>query len=214
MNGSAVIQLPVSARQPDRFTPPASAGDDLPPVYLIAVPTVMAKAMWQRRVAQAGAVYASDATLTDALRDGIAAVVAEDQRAELLAILDRKAELQAEAERLLALGDEAVAEREALGVAAAEVLRQVAEIERVVSRAHPPYRDMVADRGYWMTVAPVLAARHFLAGWENAPGGVRFRRDPDGLAAQDALDALPEGHLLAIGWRAIALMNAGASAKN
>ena len=214
MNGSAVIQLPVSARQPDRFTPPASAGDDPPPVYLIAVPTVMAKAMWQRRVAQAGAVYASDATLTEALRDGINAVVAAESRDAALAVLDRKAELQAEAERLLARGEEAQAEREALGLEAAEVMRQVAHIERVVSRGDERYRDMVADRGLWMTVAPVLAAKHFLAGWENAPGGVRFRRDPDGLAAMDALDALPEGHLMAIGWRAIALMNAGASAKN
>lgn len=215
MNGAAVLQLPVSARVPDRFTPSVAAGEDNPPVYIIAIPTVMAKAQWQRRLAQTGASYASDAALIEALRDGIAAVVAEDQRAELNAILDRREELTAE---IIAMpppeeGDDTKADlRAAASAELAEVLKRVAEIERVISRAYEPYRNMVADRGYWMTVAPVLAARHFLAGWENVP--VRFRRDSDGLVSQDALDDLPEGHLMAIGWRAITLMNAGTVAKN
>jgi len=189
-----VMTLPVSARERIRFTP-ATAGDaPEPPVYLIQVPSVLGRAQWQRAVAGLGARYWTDAEMLEALRDGIAALDEPAQAAERLDLVERAAARDPRQEADAALG------------------RALAALERRVRRADPAYAAMVADREFWMVAAPFLAARRFLAGWENLH--LAFQRDEEGVTAE-LVERLPEGHALAIGWRAIAAMTPSeAQAKN
>lgn len=180
------MTLPLSARERIRFTPATAADAPAPPVYLIQVPSVLGRAQWQRAVAGLGARYWTDAEMLEALRDGIAALDEPARAAERLDLVDRVASLRDS-------GDPAVA----------ELARPLTALERAVRRADPAYAAMLADREFWMVAAPFLAARRFLAGWEGL--SLAFARDDDGVPTA-LMEGLPEGHALAIGWRAIAAM--------
>lgn len=103
----------------------------------------------------------------------------------------------------------------------AALAKEIAEIERVVARYYPRFREMAADRGFWSHMAPLTAGLQFTVGWENAVSRpdkdgntvpVKFRKGGDGLVDPAAYEALPENHQILIGWRAFALMNLGAQA--
>jgi hypothetical protein len=129
-----------------------------------------------------------------ALRDGVRAVVEEEGQAVLLEKLD-------------------AAEAAGSGLAEdAELARDLAEIETAMRRHHPPYAALEAERAYWLSVAPIVASRHFLRGWEGV--AARFERR-HGLMPEDLLAEIPDAHVEAIGWEAIALMSPSrAQAKN
>jgi hypothetical protein len=154
------------------------------PTYFLAVPSLRDRLAYRRALAATGARYATDAELLATMREGVNAVVAEDQRAILIDILDRF-EGAPEAER------------------AGEIADQVEEIGRVLRPAFAGYAELLADRQYWLEMAPLLAAQHFLRGWENA--GATFKRTGN-LAAEDCLRGIPERHLAEVGWKALALM--------
>lgn len=198
--------LPASSRDLIRFIPrefstearaeAEQRGGDLsrfetPPVYLIGVPTVMGRAAWRRDVAAAGARYWTDELMLEALRYGIRLVVEAEQQPELLAIVDRYEEEKAAASE---------------GASGATPNGDLVEIERAIRTHYPRYAEMEADRVFWLTVAPIKAAQHFLRGWENL--ATRFERKA-GLVSEAALGGLPETHVMEIGFKAMNLMVPG-----
>ena len=84
-----MTMIPISAKETVRLTPsdlPEGAEDA--PVYLIAVPTLRERVGFRRALAATGARYPGDSELVSCLKEGVGQVVAEDQRPELLALLD------------------------------------------------------------------------------------------------------------------------------
>ena len=191
--------IPTSAKEIIRFTPSDSAPDaENPPVYLIAVPTVMQKKAYRRDVRAVPAFYIADTDMFNLLRDGIKAVVEDGAQAELLELVDsfESAKKTASAEAPI---DDALA-------------GDMTTLEDTISRRYSPYAQACADRDYWMGVAPLIACRHFLRGWENVATEFKQR---GGLVGEDLLEQLPESHVMEIGWRAMALMSpTRADAKN
>jgi hypothetical protein len=177
--------MTVSLSRTVRFTPPGEQGES-PPVYVITAPTLMQRAAFRRDVAAAGARYPGQDEMFRALREGIRAAVEEDAQPALLEKLD-------------------AAEAAGSGLAEdAELARDLAEIETAMRRHHPPYAALEAERAYWLSIAPIVAARHFLRGWEGVEAP--FRRQ-NGLVPEDLLAQLPDATVEAIGWEAIALMS-------
>lgn len=164
------------------------AGD--PPVYLLKPATVMERAAFRRDVHATGARYHDDAALLDCLRDGIKALVDDTQKPELLAVIDAVEELRAAAPSTPSAAD-------------VKTLADFDEIESTLRQHWPRYAQMTAERAYWITVAPIIACRHFLRGWENRR--CAFIRKA-GLVAEDSLALLDETELMEIGFKAMALM--------
>ena len=164
-----------------------------PPVYLIATPTILERAKWRRSVLATGARWHDDGAMVACLKRGIAEVVAPGQEAELLDIVDR-----------FAAHDE--------GQAPEDLSIDFEEIERTVQGAYPAYAGLAADRAYWLSVAPIIAAQHFLRGWENVEAPFQQRA---GQLTENCLAMIPEAHVMEIGLKAIELMSpTGDLAKN
>ena len=68
----------------------------------------------------------------------------------------------------------------------------------------PAYATLVAAREFYLNVAPILAAQHFLAGWENVAVAVETAR---GQITEACLAQLDRTHVLEAGWYAISLMS-------
>ncbi len=110
------------------------------PVYLISTPTILERAKWRRSVLATGARWHDDEAMVACLKRGIADVLAPAQEAELLDIVDRFTGC-----------DE--------GQAPEDLAIDFEEIERAVQGAYPTYAGLAADRAYWLSAAPILAAR-------------------------------------------------------
>jgi hypothetical protein len=166
---------------------------ETPPVYLIATPTILERAKWRRSVLATGARWHDDDAMVACLKRGIAEVVAPAQETELLDIVDRFAGCEE-------------------GQAPEDLAIDFEEIERTVQGACPAYAGLAADRAYWLSVAPILAAQHFLRGWENIDAPFDQR---GGQLTEDCLAMIPEAHVMEVGLKAIELMSpTGDLAKN
>nr|MBC8240233.1 hypothetical protein [Alphaproteobacteria bacterium] len=151
------------------------------------------RAKWRRSVLATGARWHDDGAMVACLKRGIAEVVAPGQEAALLDIVDRFADC-----------DE--------GQAPDDLAIDFEEIERTVQGAYPAYAGLAADRAYWLSVAPILAAQHFLRGWENVEAPFEQRA---GQLTEDCLAMIPEAHVMEVGLKAIELMSpTGDLAKN
>jgi hypothetical protein len=207
------MTLPTSAKEQSRFTPSdhdseareaeETAANKLrgkkreqklaeiaarfasPPIYLLATPTILERAKWRRSVLATGARWHDDDAMVACLKRGIAEVVAPAQEANLLDIVDRFAGY-----------DE--------GQAPEDLAIDFEEIERTVQGAYPAYAGLAADRAYWLSVAPIIAAQHFLRGWENIEAPFEQRA---GQLTEDCLALIPEEHVMEIGLKVIELMS-------
>ena len=215
------MTLPTSAKEQHRFTPSDYAREtreakeaaanklrskkreqklaeiaarfESPPIYFLATPTILERAKWRRAVLATGARWHDDDAMVACLKRGIAEALAPAQEAELLDIVDRFASYdEAQTPEDLAIDFE--------------------EIERSVQGAYPAYAGLAADRAYWLSVAPILAAQHFLTGWENVEAPFAKRA---GLLTENCLAMIPEAHVMEVGLKAIGLMSpTGDLAKN
>ncbi len=205
-----------STPAPDRFTPEALKGKKGAPVYLIRPADMLAKAAFRRDLAAMGANYPSAVVVLETLRDGVRHGIAPDQRTELLTLIDRADDVQSQlTEAMIAASergegddDSIIADLPALTVAERADL---AELERDMRIHFRPYAQLLADRRYFLDVAPILAAQTFLVGWENVPETFSQTR---GVVDSALLErAVPEAHVIAIGHRAMALMRPDADAE-
>lgn len=172
------MTLPVSTKDVIRFQPEEGG-----PVYLLAVPSYLQRAAFRRDVRAAGATYPGDKDLLKALREDLAAVN------------------PANLEDLLALVDEA--EAATAGEVDPETVDRLADLARLARAIGGRYAALEGDREFWLAVAPLVACRHFLIGWDGrAETFVRHH----GLTTDETLGLLSDADLLAIGFRAMALM--------
>jgi hypothetical protein len=174
--------------------------------YLVSVPSLLARAAYRRDVQSLGAVYHSDASMLNTLRDGIRACVVENQQAALVEIVNS---YELESEKATDLGDDiSEAEQESLD----DLRDRMTDIEQFMQREYDEYNAMSADRGYWLSVAPIVAFRHFVKGWEGSE--LRYK-ERGGLLCEEMMNAIPPEHIDIVGWKAITLMSpTGGQEKN
>lgn len=84
---------------------------------------------------------------------------------------------------------------------------QVAEIEAVLARSWPAYRQLVEQSARWRNLMPVLALQTFVEGWENVSAiddgtPLAFERGKDGLIPDTVLRRLHPALIHAVGNRA------------
>lgn len=171
-----------TAAQP--FTPRREGA----PTFMIRPATLTEKAMWRYDIDLAGARIPTDAEVAEAARRA----------------LRDMPELGAEMPVLLDLIDAVSADpglREKPGVAT-----RIADLEALLAQRSRAFRALAAERRLWLDLAPLFAARRFVAGW-SGDGVPDFARGADGLVSEAALAGLEPGDVTSAGWRAIALMN-------
>ena len=192
------LLLPVSAREVRRFTPASYGEDPTAPVYKIATPDEYSRARFNRDCIRIRARAVSRAELHDLLEEAAVALYDGEERADVLRLLEQTTALNAEAE-------EAAKDGRALPAGKVEeiatVERRYLALQRAARRDYQPFAEAWADFEYYWEVAPLLAAQHFLRGWENVTAD--FRRK-DGIVPPEVLEQIPRADWWAIGIEAIA----------
>lgn len=184
--------IPLSAKDLLPFTPVEGG-----PTYQLAVPTMRQRAAYRRDVRAEGVRFVNDADLFELIRDGIRAVVETSAQGALLDTIDNYEPIMRDAEKL---------------AADPGLYRDAVEIETTIERHYPPLAQALADRGEWMAVAPLVAFRHFVRGWEGLDVPYEARA---GRVTEACLERIPENDIMAVGFRCIALMHPSqADAKN
>jgi len=186
-----ILPMPVlTAKGLERFTPESGNA-----VYLIRIPTLGLKASFRRHCVAAGIQIWPKRELCRRA----AITLREANPDNLDSLLDLVAEVEAAAEDGADLGE--------------ATLTAWTGLSQELRRFDPGFAGLVADNQHWTQLAPIIAARFFLAGWEGID--LAFKRGIDGLVPEDLLELLPEADLTAIGWRALQLMTpTGAQEKN
>ena len=174
--------------------------------YLVAVPSLLTRAEYRREVQALGAVYHSDGAMLNTMRDGIRECVVQNQQDELIEIINS---YELETAKSADLGDDInEAEKESL----ADLQDRMTEIEQYLQREYDEYNRMLADRGYWLSIAPIIAFRQFVKGWEGSE--LRYK-ERGGVLCDALMDAIPPEHIDIVGWKAITLMSpTGGQEKN
>lgn len=169
------------------------------PVYRLAVPSHLQRAAFRRDLLATGATYAGDKALYAALRADIDAI-SPDNLAEALEIIDA----------VEAAGKPADADP--------ELRDRYTEIARIARGLGGRYAGVEGDFEYYLSVAPFIACRHFLLGWE----GVKDAAGTDApfvrrgnLTTDETLGHLDENEMRAVGFKVLNLMQpAKATEKN
>lgn len=176
--------IPLSARELLPFTPVEGGA-----TYHIAVPTILQRHAYRRDVVAAGARYPSDKDLLEILRAGIRAVVRDDAQGPLIDLVDNYEAVSGDPQKLADDPD---------------LLKDIAEIEETIAKHYPAYAEAQADRTYWLGVAPIIAFKHFVRGWDGLDTAYTAR---GGRVADECLEQVPEADVLAVGWKILGLMN-------
>ena len=160
------------------------------PVYRLAVPSHLQRAAFRRDLLATGATYAGDKALYAALRADIEAI-SPDNLDEALEIIDA----------VEAVGKPADA--------APELRDRYTEIARIARGLGGRYAGVEGDFEFYLSVAPFIACRHFLLGWE----GVKDAAGTDApfvrrgnLTTDETLGHLDENELRAVGFKILNLM--------
>lgn len=196
----------LSKRDLVRFTPDSRKDEENPPVYIIAPLGWRERATFESELTRAGAVfYPNDQAVIAAVRECVEEL-AEDNSEELLAQIDEFAEAKrAEADAATSEGrlpDDTKIDP--------DITEAYGRIERAVAR-HPVVSRLLAERRYWLNIAPGIAASLALVDWENVPA--KFRRK-NGVVPDEVLDAIGSD-LMPVGLKALSLMRVGGTeAKN
>ena len=178
--------LPISTQDVTRFIPLDAQNQDKPPVYMIGVPKQLERAAWRRDVRAQGATYPSELDRLTLMKKGVEEMARPEQKPELLAVIA-----------------EAIAAREEQPRAVIEDPPKLQRIGEILRQNYPPYAELLGERDYWLSVAPIMAARRFLQGWENVD--LPFERQ-FGLVPEALMEFIAEAHVAAIGWQAITRM--------
>lgn len=196
-----------SSKTLDRFTPETAKGDPNPPVYLISIPTPIGRAQFHRTMTSLGARYWQRDGLIELARVSIQDT-APDNADSLLTVLEEfqrsTPEPDLSDEELAALTDQEKKDRDSRVERLLSLARGWVELVGVLQRSDPAFAQAIADNQFWVEVAPLIAASHFLVDAENS--AAKVKRGKDGIVPESQLTELPEGHAVAIGGRALSLM--------
>ena len=203
--------IATSTTAPERFTPAWRKEADAP-VYLLRAGSVRERGDLEADLtaARAGRVYSFE--LVEAVRDGVAELMADDpELGRVTDLLDQEAELETRAIEVLEQGGDDATLTAALTAITAEMpaidRRMLKEVRDVLAQHWPPYRDLLAQQARRAEIAPIEALRRFLVGVENVDVG--FERDRFGLVTEATLAALSPLEMTAAGNRAYQLLYGG-----
>ncbi len=174
--------LPLTKKDIISFTPSSYENKSKAPVYLIGIPTLAGRANYRRKLKEEGLSYLTDEALLAVLRDGVTIAVEDHQQPEILAIIDEFESAEEKPE---------------------ELVKKIQDIETQIQPIYPPYAKAVADREYYLSLMPIIAAQCFLQGIEN---GVKYEAR-NGLVTESCLESIPENDLIAIGWKAVSVLS-------
>ncbi len=160
------------------------------------VPTVAGRARWRRETMRAGLSLPGQAAL-------IAALLADLEEAAPANLAAQRDLITDYADRLTAA--EAAAGTDQDDEDLAPLAARVGEIEAVMRAAGGRYAGLLAERQYWVDMAPVLAARHFLHAMEEG-GETQVFPARGGMIDEAVLDALAPAELDAVLTEAIGLV--------
>lgn len=190
LNGQAappLPPLPVLAGQIVEFTP-AGAPDGR--VYKFRVPSLGDRASYQRHLAVICGEYPSDTLLIAALRRAYNEIADDDERGEILEFLA--------AIRPVYLGLEPSEGRD-------DDLARLSQLRLRAQRGSRDFAELCASRIYFITMTPLIALQHFLAGWDNGP--CEFARTK-AFASDASLAAIPTAERQQLGNFALELTTA------
>lgn len=95
---------------------------------------------------------------------------------------------------------------------------QIAEIEAVLAKSWPAYRQLVEQNARWRNLMPLIAFQRFVDGWENLEGidgkPVIYERDRSGGIPEAVLRRIHPALLYAAGNRAYSFQYAAGEEKN
>jgi len=178
------------------FTPPGS-----PRTYRLAPLTYRERIAFRAALAREAGMRPSPQDVSNSLRAALREI-APANIDEALAVVD-----EADAAREAA---DAAPNDAALKAKLAEAQARLAVIITACMDV-PVYAELRAAGERWTGMAPWVACRHALRGWDG-PGLPAFRREK-GLVPEELLDALPASEVTAMGWRAFLLVSLDRSAE-
>ncbi len=95
---------------------------------------------------------------------------------------------------------------------------QIAEVQAILSKSWPPYRQLVEQNARYRNLMPLLAFQRFVDGWENVEGTdgkpVEYARDKGGNIPDAALRRIHPALIYAVGNRAHNFQYAAGEEKN
>ena len=173
---------PTSAKGLHRFTPDGVKSLPSPPVYLLQIPTRTLRHIYDRELISAGVTHYGIMGLYARARE-VVAKLDIDNRADILAIIDR-------------LTTQAMPDGDARDTDVAQLVSDQMDwrgIDMMVRKVDPQMRQMVADNRFYMNMAPVIATRVFVAGWENR--AAVFKRGADDLMEEVLVEGISDDEL-------------------
>lgn len=186
--------IPTTAKALHRFVPGSAKDLPEPPVFLLAVPTRRLRAIYDRELVANGVrPYSRDQQMLR-IREVIDQIEA-DNKQEIIGLLDR---LEA------ATPDAPVSDLD---------LQDWRGLEMRLHALDPQVREMAAANRFYFNMAPQIAARVFLAGWQNR--AALFQRGADGLVPEALIDGVDPMQLQEIWVELVGMLNPSeADAKN
>jgi len=178
------------------FTPPGS-----PRTYRLAPLTYRERIFFRAALAREAGMRPSPQDVSNALRAALREI-APANLDEAIVVVD---EADAAREAVEAAPDDAV-----LKAKLAEAQARLAVIITACMDV-PVYAELRAAGERWTGMAPWVACRHALRGWEG-PGLPAFQREK-GLVPEALLDAMPASEIAAVGWRSFLLVSLDRSAE-
>ena len=178
------------------FSPP-----DSPRTYRIAPLTYRERITFRAALAREAGLRPSPQDVSTALRTALREIAPNNLDAAL-AVVDAADAARADAE---------AAPRDA--DAQARLAEAQARLAVIISACMdvPVYAELRAAGERWTGMAPWVACRHALRGWEG-PGLPPFQRDK-GLVPEALLDTMPASEIAAVGWRSFLLVSLDRSAE-
>lgn len=176
--------IPSSAKALHRFTPESAKSLPLPPCFILQVPNRRLKALYSAELIAQGARSFTRGHQIMRVRE-IVEVMNPENKAEIVDLID--------------LYENASDETPI----SAEALSDWRGLEMKLLAVDPQLRQMVAANRFYSDMAPGIAARIFLAGWENHDH--LFQRGADGMMVEALLDTIDETQLYEI-WAEILRM--------
>lgn len=141
--------LPISTKEPVRFTPDYLDAGDNAPVFLLKVPTMRERIALDAAIVAEGCRFPGNAELIAALRAGVEQHVIEADQPALLAIIDAFAELPS---------------TETL---APDLAVKIDGIAKALRPVYPVYAELEGERSRYLSIASLVRVELFLAGTEG-----------------------------------------------
>ena len=178
------------------FSPP-----DSPRTYRIAPLTYRERIGFRAALAREAGLRPSPQDVSMALRTALREI-APTNLDTALAVVDAADAARADAERAPQDAD-----------AQARLAEAHARLAVIISACMdvPVYAELRAASERWTGMAPWVACRHALRGWDG-PGLPAYQRDK-GLVPEVLLDVMPASEIAAVGWRAFLLVSLDRSAE-